>query len=156
MQSLSYIHIASTQLKTYRRNGVNTLQKVAWIEMTVSFAALLAVLALYPWMGEAAIGAFGLLGLLGICPVFLLNRKNKVLSDERDRQIEIGSKTFGFGTAWLFLALSLLAVAMWYTWSSQAIPAEFVFALAWSSFALCYGAKGAYALACYRSGQVAT
>lgn len=135
---------------------MNALHKVAWTELIVSFTALSTALLLSPWLGDQAAGAFGILGLLGICPLFFLfNKKNEVVSDERDREIGLRSKSFGFATAWMFLSLLILGVAMWHDWSGQAIPTNYAVFLVFIGFALCYSAKAAYALVCYRNEQSA-
>ena len=132
---------------------MSALQKVAWVELVVSLAAISAALALYPWIGDRAAGALGILGLLGICPLFMIEKKNEVISDERDREIELRSKFWGFGVAWMFLSLSILAVAMWHSWSEQEIPTKYVIALVYIQFAICFGVKGAYSLMRYGSGR---
>ena len=53
---------------------MSAMEKVAWFELLVSLTALVAVTALYPWLGNGATGAFGLLGLLGGCYWFLRPR----------------------------------------------------------------------------------
>ena len=132
---------------------MNALQKIAWVEVIVSLAAIFVAIALYPWIGDQAAGAMGILGLLGICPLFMLKKKNEVVSDERDRAIEIRAKYWGFGVAWMFLSLSVLVVAMWHSWSQQEIPAKFVFALVGIQFGIFFAVKGAYSLVRYGSVQ---
>ena len=134
---------------------MNALHKVAWIKLIVSLAAVLLAIVLYPWIGDRAAGAFGILGLLGICPLLLIDRKNKVISDERDRQIDCGSSSFGGAIAWTILYLSVLAVALWHSWSDQDIPARYALALVYINFPIYIGVQGAYSLVCYRSKQSA-
>jgi len=135
---------------------MNALQKVAWTELIVSVLALVSVLILYPWLGDRATGAFGLLGLLGVGSLFTIRRGNKIVSDERDRDIELRSKYWGFGTAWMFLFLSLIMITMWHGYQKQDIPTKYVFALIWLQFVVCYGVKGAVSLRLYRGGSSAT
>lgn len=129
---------------------MNASEKVAWTELIVSVMAAMVVLALYPWMGNAALGGFGLLGLLGITPLFLRKRGHQVVSDERDRAIETRSSWFGFGTAWLTMLISLVAVTMWYSYQQRDVPTGLLTALIWAQFALCYAIKGAMSLIQYR------
>ena len=135
---------------------MSALQKVAWVELVVSLTAISVALALYPWIGDRASGALGILGLLGACPLFMIKRQARVISDERDREIELKSKFWGFGVAWMFLSLSVLAVAMWHSWSDQEIPARYVIALVYIQFAICFAMKGAYSLVLYGGGRRAT
>ena len=132
---------------------MNALHKVAWIKLIVSLSAVSAALILYPWIGDRAAGAFGILGLLGICPLFMIERKNRVISDERDREIDYRSNSLASGIAWVILYLSLLAVALWHSWSDQDIPASYVLALVFINFPIYIGVQGAYSLVRYRSGR---
>ena len=135
---------------------MNALQKVAWTELIVAVMAFAIVLALYPWLGERAIGAFGLLGFLLITPLFMIRRGDRIVSDERDRGIELLAKYWGFGTGWMLLVLSLIAIAMWHGYHKQDIPTKPIFALIWIQFAVCYAVKGAASLYFYRGGHRAT
>ena len=132
---------------------MNALQKVAWTELIVSILALTSVLILYPWFGDRATAGFGLLGLLGLAPLFMIRRGDKILSDERDQDIELRSKFYGFGTAWVFLFLSLIAIAMWHSYHELDVPTKYVFAVVWMQFVVCYGVKGAVALHFYRGSR---
>ena len=129
---------------------MNALEKVAWTELIVSVVAAVVVLALYPWVGQAALGGFGLLGFLGVTPLFLRKRGNQIVSDERDLEIAKRSSWFGFGTAWMVLLLSLTAVTMWHGYQQRDVPTGLLSALIWSQFALCYAIKGATSLIQYR------
>jgi len=44
---------------------MNAIIKAAWFELVVSILALAGVTAFHPWLGNGAVGAFGILGLLG-------------------------------------------------------------------------------------------
>ena len=129
---------------------MNALEKVAWTELIVSVFAAGVVLSLYPWIGSAALGGFGLLGFLGMTPLFLRKRDNQVVSDERDLAIEKRSSWFGFGTAWTVMLLSLAAVTMWHSYHERDVSTGLLSALIWSQFALCYAIKGAMSLVQYR------
>lgn len=129
---------------------MNAVEKVAWTELIVSLTAVVVVVALYPWMGNAATGGFGLLGLLGVTPMFLRKRGNQVVRDERDAKIEKRSSCIGFGTGWLVMMLSLTAITMWHVDQRRDVPTGLLNALIWTQFALCYAIKGATALIHYR------
>ena len=146
--------------RTYQGNYMNALQKVAWVELIVSLVAVATALALYPWFGDHAAGAIWILGLLGICPLIMLQEKGEVVSDERDRAIELRSTYWGQGAAWLLLSLSILAVGMWHSWIGQEVPAKYVIALVYIHLAVYFAVKGAYSLVCYgrseRAAQTGT
>ncbi len=131
---------------------MNALQKVAWTELIVSGVAFAVVLALYPWLGERAISAFALLGFLAIGLLFKVRRGDRIVSDERDRRIELLAKSWGFGTGWTLMVLSLIAIAMWHGYHKQAIPVKPIIALIWIQFAVCYAVKGVASLYFYRGG----
>ena len=135
---------------------MNALHKVAWTELIVSVSALSAMAVLYPWIGNRAIGALWLLFLLWIAVFFRLERKNEITSDERDREIELRSSLYGYSSAWGFLTICLLSIAMWHTWSGKEIPAEYCIGLVVIQFAIFFGTKGAYSVLRYRGGQSAT
>ena len=129
---------------------MSALQKVAWLELTVSLLSIALFLALYPWLGQAAASGFAVLGLLGIAPFFLRKRDDQVVVDERDRQIERQASWFGFGTAWTLLLLSLVSITMWHSHRGLDVPTAILSILIWIQFALCYAIKGATTLFQYR------
>lgn len=129
---------------------MNAVEKVAWIELTVPASATIVVLAMYPWMGQAAMGGFGLLGFLGMAPLFLRKRGNQVVRDERDVEIEKLSSWFGFGTAWVLMMISLVVITMWHIHQQRDVPTGLLSVLLWAEFALCYAIKGATTLIQYR------
>ena len=132
---------------------MNAVEKVAWTELIVSVVAVVVVLALYPSMGNAATGGFGLLGLLGITPLFLRKRGNQVVRDERDAKIEKLSSWVGFGTGWLVMMLSLAVITMWHVSQRRDVSTGLLNALIWTQFALCYAIKGATTLIQYRGSS---
>ena len=132
---------------------MNAVENVAWTELTVSVVAVVVVLALYPWMGNAALGGFGMLGLLGITPLFLRKRGSRVIRDERDVKIEMRSSWIGFGTGWVVMMISLAAVTMWHVDQRRDVPTGLLNALIWTQFALCYAIKGATTLIQYRGSS---
>ena len=132
---------------------MNAVEKVAWTELIVSVVAVVVVLALYPSMGNAATGGFGLLGLLGMAPLFLRKRGNQVVRDERDAKIEKLSSWVGFGTGWLVMMLSLAVITMWHVSQRRDVSTGLLNALIWTQFALCYAIKGATTLIQYRGSS---
>ncbi len=131
-------------------------EKVAWTELVVSVVAVVVVVALYPWLGGAAAGGFCLLGLLGITPLFMRNRGNEIVADERDQQIELRSSWFGFGTGWVLMMVSLAAVTIWHSNQQFDVSPALLNVMIWIQFAFCYAVKGATSLMQYRGSQRAT
>ena len=84
-------------------------QKVAWFNLAVLSAALLAYIILIPLFGApAALGAFGICGLCGFGVPFYRRRSSGVSSDERDEFILKKATLAGYGTFWvLFVAVSM-------------------------------------------------
>lgn len=135
---------------------MNATQKMAWLELIVSLAALALVCALLPWLGDRAAGGFGLMGFLGFGVLFYWPRQEKVLADERDNQIQSKATAIGFGTSWMLLVMSLIAIMQWSAFSrDHVIPMSVINWLIWISFATSYGIKGLAALVLYRSGHAA-
>lgn len=133
---------------------MSAMEKVAWTEMVVSVAAVALATALVPWLGDGATGAFGLLGLLGLSVVFIRRRGNRVVVDERDREIEARATKIGVMIAWNSLFLALIAATMWANYSqTNSVSTRFLNWLIWIQFALCYGAKGLTAIVMYRRQQ---
>jgi hypothetical protein len=135
---------------------MNAMQKIAWTELAVSVIAIATVSVLFPWLGARASGAFGLLGLIALSGLFLRGRGNRVLVDERDREIERRATSIGIGAAWQMLFMVLIAATMWSDYTqSHAVPTSFLNWLIWVQFAVCYGAKGLVSLVIYRRQHAA-
>jgi hypothetical protein len=133
---------------------MNAMQKVAWTELVASVAALVAASLLIPWLGPGATGAFGLLGLIGLSVVFVRRRGDRVVVDERDREIERTATRIGVGAAWMILFTVLIAATFWASYSrTNAVSTVFLNWLIWIQFAICYGLKGLVALVMYRSQE---
>jgi len=129
---------------------MNALQKVAWAELAVSILAVALVAALYPWLGGAAAGGFGVLGLLGVTPLLMRNRGVKVVHDERDQAIEKQAAWAGFGFAWMLMLASLAVVTMWHSYHEREVAPGLLNIMIWIQFAFCYAVKGAATLLQYR------
>lgn len=138
-----------------RRALVNAMQKVAWTNLIVSAAAIAAATLLYPFLGsQAATGAFGLLGFLALSGLFLRRRGDRVVVDERDREIDIKAKIIGVGTAWMTLSMTLAVATVWSSyWNIHAVSTGFLNWLIWINFAICYGMYGLAAVVLYRRQQ---
>ena len=130
---------------------MSAMEKVAWTELIVSGAAVVAVTALYPLLGSAASGAFGLLGLIVCGAWFLRRRGRRVVVDERDREIDLRAKHLGFGTAWMALFLALIAIVFWSNlYNDRIVATDLLTWLIWIQFAICYGVKGLVGVLAYR------
>lgn len=131
---------------------MNAMQKVAWTELLVSLAAVVAATAFYPWLGQGAGGAFGLLGLIGFSALFLRRRGNETVVDERDRAVEQRAMKWGIVAAWELLFMTLIVVVMWSEFHGQkAVSTALLSWLVWVQFAVCYGVKGLVGVLSYRS-----
>jgi hypothetical protein len=127
------------------------MEKVAWFELLISLTALVAVTALYPWLGNGATGAFGLLGLLGGCYWFLRQRGPAVVVDERDRDIDRRAIHAGVTTAWLVLFMALIVIVLGANrWGLKNVPLGILTWLVWVQFAICYAVKGLVGVISYR------
>lgn len=128
---------------------MNALQKVAWTEVIVTFVASAAALAAIPLLRERSIWLFGLLAVApAIYPLWVRQRGNVIVRDERDDDIARRSESCGVSSAWMFFVISMIAISMWY--HPHAIPTGYVFTLIWIQFAIYIGVKGMAALLFYR------
>jgi hypothetical protein len=135
---------------------MNAMLKVAWTELIVSVAAVVLAASLIPWLGQGASGGFGLLGFLGFSVIFARQRGNRVVIDERDREIDRKATSLGVGAAWMILFTALIAVTMWSSYSrAPGVSIRFLNWLIWVQFAICYGVKGLAAVVMYRRQQLA-
>jgi hypothetical protein len=133
---------------------MSAMEKVAWTELAVSVSAAATATFLIPWLGHGATGAFALLGLLGLSILFVGRRGNRVVVDERDREIEKHATRIGVSTAWMTLFTALIAVTLWANYShTYAVSTGFLNWLIWVQFATCYGIKGLVAVVMYRRQQ---
>lgn len=130
---------------------MSAFEKVAWTELVVSLVALTLAACLYPWLGDASAGAFGLLGLLG-CTVFFLRRKgNEIVTDERDHVIQQRATQIGVMTAWMTTFLTLTVIVVWYSQTNRdAVSLGLLNWLIWTQFVVCYAVKGLVGILSYR------
>lgn len=130
---------------------MNAMEKMAWTEAVVSAAAVATVTALTPWLGPRAAGGFGLLGLVALGGLFVRRRGDRVVVDERDREIERRAATIGVQAAWMNLFMSLIVATLWANYShADAVSTGLLNWLIWVQFAICYGVKGFIAVVLYR------
>ena len=135
---------------------MNAMEKVAWAELLVCVTALAAVGLLVPWLGDRAVGGFGLLGFLGFTVLFLRRRGNRVITDERDTEIQRVATSFGISAACFTLFLVLTILVVWAGYShTDAVPTRILTWLIWISFAVLYGVKGLAAVVLYRRPHAA-
>jgi hypothetical protein len=122
---------------------MNAAEKIAWVHLVVSVVALATAILLIPWLGSKAVGAFGLLGLIALGVVFLRKHDNRVVVDERDREIDRTATRIGVSVAWSVLLVSLIVALEWSSYShTNAVPTEFLTWLLWVDGAIVAGAKG--------------
>lgn len=124
---------------------MSAMEKMAWSEVVISTTAMVSALALFPWIGQGAVGAFGILGFLPCGMWFLRRRGNAVTSDERDHENEKKATFVGILTSWQVTIMSLVAIVL--STISQDHPNGQVAVLwlnwlIWLQFAICYLVKG--------------
>ncbi len=130
---------------------MTAMEKVAWLEFVVSVTAVAAVTAMYPWLGNGALGAFGVLGFVGCGAFFLRSRGQAVAVDERDRAIELRATRLGIETAWMGLFLTLIVLVLWATYRGHDSVRKGILTWAvFAQFAVCYGVKGLVSILAYR------
>ena len=130
---------------------MSAMEKVAWTELLVSVLAIVVVTLLFPWLGNAATGGFGLLGLLGCSVWFVRKRRQKVIVDERDIAIQRRATELGVHVAWLLLFLSLAGLVFWSSsYNNHVVQTSILNWLIWIQLAICYGVKGLAGVLMYR------
>ena len=129
---------------------MSALEKSAWSELVVVLLAVVAVAVCLPWMGFQASNWFGLLGLLPIGMYFLRKRGERIVVDERDREIERRSLSFGVKVAWMGTFLALITIVMWYGGEDATVPTRYLTWIIWVQFAVCYGLKAVATIFAYR------
>lgn len=135
---------------------MNAMEKVAWTELLVSLTAVVAVALLFPWLGDAAIGAFGLLGLMGFAILFIRRRGSRVVVDERDYQIQLKATAVGIYTSWMAMILTLIGAVVCSGYAdAETVPTRLLNWLLWLQFAFCFGLRGLVSIALYRRQHAA-
>ncbi len=135
---------------------MNAMEKVAWAELSISVTALAAAVALVPWLGDGATGAFGLLGFVGLATLFLRKKGPGVIVDERDREIDRRATQLGIHVAWMATFMSLIGLVLWSAPQEPAVVSTSILMwLVWSQFAVCYLVKGLVGVISYRRKGIA-
>ena len=130
---------------------MNAMEKVAWTELVVSLAAVALVSLLFPWLGSRAAGGFAILGLIVLSVVFTRRRNQRVVIDERDREIESRARRIGVETSWMTLLIVLAATTLWSNYRDQhAVSTAILNWLIWTQLAMYFGVKGLAAVIAYR------
>lgn len=124
------------------------MEKLIWTEFLVSLAAVVLVALLYPWLGDAAAGGFGLLGLMVLGAWF--TKRRGAIVDERDRKIEQESRWMGIGTAWIITVLGLILFVQFSVYREKPISIRMLNWLVWISFASLFIVKGLCGIRAYR------
>ena len=107
-------------------------QKVAWFNLAVSAAAVLAYVALVPFLGTVpALGAFGICGLWGFSVLFYRSREGQVVTDEREQVIAMRSQLAGLWIFWeVFVAACMITWAVVrYHYDRNVVPVDILPAL---------------------------
>lgn len=130
---------------------MNAVEKVSWIEFIVSLGTIFVVIALYPWLGDGATGAFGFLGLLAVGAWFYRKRGNHVVVDERDRDIAQQATWKGVMFTWMAVLLTLIGLIYWSSsFNNNVVPTRLIIWLLWTQLAVCYAIKGFLGIRAYR------
>ena len=93
-------------------------EKSSWFNLAVVGVTLVTFLALLPLLGfPRALGAFCLLGCLGLVGIGRFAGKLRVVSDERDRQIQSDAGMIAYSVFWLaFVGGSM---GLWFVYRHQ-------------------------------------
>jgi hypothetical protein len=126
MSCMDYSQVAS------HREGKSVVsmtlqQKVAWFNLGVIAATVLAYAALVPVLGAArALGAFGLCGAWGFSILFYRRRGGQVVTDEREQLIAARSQLAALWTFWeAFVAACMVTWAVVrYRYDRSEVPVD--------------------------------
>ncbi len=130
---------------------MNAMEKAAWTELLVVVTAMAIALVLIPWLGNRASAAFGFLGFLPLGMLFLRQRGQGVLVDERDREIDKEALRLGVSTAWMMLFTAIILLQQWSVFfNDRIVPIGYITWIIWIQFAICYGVKGLVSILAYR------
>jgi hypothetical protein len=136
---------------------MTAMEKVAWTEFLIAVTAAVAGAVAIPWLGNAALGFFGLLGFVVCGSLFLRGSRSRPVVDERDQAIERQAIFIGMLVAWMTLFLGLLATVLWAGGRpAQSVSTTPLIWLLWGQFAISYAVKGGVAILFYRSQRHAS
>jgi hypothetical protein len=126
-------------------------QKEAMFNLIIVALALATVLALYPFLGQRAVGGFAMLGFLGFGPLFYRRYRGQVMADERDQLIRRRSTVIAYSIFWLaFVASSMLALVVY--GGDGAVPVRVVVSAVWPGLMLVVGTHAIATLVQYGRG----
>ena len=93
---------------------------------------LVAVLALFPFIGNRALGGLGLLGLIGLGAFFFRKKPGQVLIDERDTLIHRRSWILAYSLFWVVFVLAAVFLSRVVYGQDGAVPVSVVqMSVAW-------------------------
>jgi hypothetical protein len=116
---------------------MSPMQKQAWFNLAVIGVTAILVATLAPFMGRAAVGAFGVLGLLGFGPLFVRRKAGTVVLDERDALIQRKSALIGYSVFWVVFVAAVMLASWWYS-DRGAVPIVFVQSSVWCGLMLLF------------------
>src|SRR5690606_12691651 len=115
-------------------------EKSAWLQLTVCLAAIVVVTLLFPWFGHRATAGFSLLALVTFSAVFYRRSGDRILVDERDREIARRATSMAVETTWMGLIAVLAVAGVWSSYTDiHSVSAGFLNWLIWLQFAACFG-----------------
>lgn len=105
---------------------MSATQKFAWFNLAVIGIALAAAGALFPFLGKATFGCFGLLGLMGLGPLFFRGKAGQVVADERDLLIHQRAWTIAYSLFWVVFVLAATLLSPLIYGQDGAVPVVIV------------------------------
>jgi hypothetical protein len=133
-------------------NEMPASQKHAWFNLVVVGVSVLVVLSLYPFLGWGVHGGLGILGALGFGPIFFRKRKDKVVMDERDVQIQRRSVLLGYSVFWVVFVLVASFMSVLFYGQDGSIPVRVVQVSVFYAMVLFIGVMSVATLIQYGSG----
>jgi hypothetical protein len=109
---------------------MSRLQKAAFFNLIIVVLALATVFGLYPFLGRASAGGFGLLGFLGFGPLFFWKHGGEVVVDERDQIIAQRSTVIAYSIFWVaFVASSMIILSVY--GADGTVPVSVIVSAVW-------------------------
>lgn len=131
---------------------MTAMEKTFWWELTVAALSVALVAVLFPLIGDAARGGFGLLGFSAVAIAFLRQRQGVVVVDERDSEIEKMARHGGIIIAAGLLYGALTVIVCTGT-EIELVSKTLLSWLLWFTFAICLFAKGLIGIVAYRKSR---
>jgi hypothetical protein len=121
-------------------------QRQSWYILAVLGLTAVVVLGLVPFLGYGAMGGFGFLGLIGLAPLFSRRKEGRVVTDERDLQIQRRAVVTAYTVFWLiFVAVGVLVPFVY----PETVPSRLVALSVWVAFMLFMGVLSVTTLVLY-------